>query len=1040
MGKKRLFTGEKRAQITIFMILGILLLLLFLFLMQVASHAQKSQFLTEQEKVFSKAFKKESLRLYVDDCLQDELEKGLILLGKQGTLWADQPGGIKPFSEGINGITYGPDKIFYSITDEPYFQFPGAYPCDSESSPPSFCQYRRPNTTVGFGTSRLFTSTFTSDLRQYLLNRTAWCVQGFILANVSSRAEIVSTEIQLDLAVNDEGLGVKVNYPLKFKVGGEEIFSLSTFDFLYPSRFQQLLETATSPLAWEQKFVDFNYTPETFTRPTFTYASEQNVGPCTFDSETNYFLCERSLPLDTYQSLSTTMVKESLPNGDDIFTFTPALYEIVDNPEPYFLRIARQNRPPALDYIQRAACPAEGYDYLVIKDDERYGDIDLVPHAIDADEDGFTFSFSEGLGPAINGIVHRTAEDVANYITNGRYTVTAAATDEHGKTDSQEVRVLVDRPIRVDLSLKFPESYGINSFIGGGGDITPLYVVSKEDPILLQATIPAGTETSNVQTIVLTYTDGASVNTIGRLDYNNPGLSTEQCYNLPLQREGEASTCTPDAPYDLNSYYNTNERINRLADFNYYTFHPFQRITSTDPGTLSLNFNTQYCGVPMDEQRSIINVQVKECAPVSNPEHPYAFPYEEFKFGLKEDGSTDFSNYLGDTEAINPLEATHSCCVGDPALPAGWRIKTAEEGDCFTNPLPGCYGRVPELTTGSNKGYILEQEFAACDGTRGNICGSRQGRLYQEKLRCGTPTENPECRSDIAAACQGELAFGLIETENGDKGWCNGKMGCVDFCTSAIVYTGPEEGTYFAGEDINTIAQENKITSAQEMAGFGFKCGCSGVVDGTRCDSGFDGWFNGVCENGRCNDVIGTPGAQRCNTEVNFQKREVLNSVGTTWDDAALADCAANEYCREEGAVAECKPQRCTPNTAICFNAIVSSFSVEERRKREEELRGARIDQAKVATLCNARGSGVEYALKEIREDVYQACPAACTANTVIVEVLESDGDTHWECRSCGSTDWQEPNPKRCVKGGAEGVCKWRTSGSNQITYECLPS
>ncbi len=843
MGKKRPFTVDTKAQITIFMILGLLLFFVFLFLMQVALKAEQTQLGSEQEKILTKAFKKESLRLFVDDCLQDELEKGLILLGKQGTLWASQPGGIKPFSEGINGITYGPDKVFYSITDESYFQFSGAYPCDSESGPPSFCQYRHPNTTVGFGTSRLFTSTFTSDLRQYLLNRTAWCVQDFILANVSSRAEIVSTEMQLDLKINDEGLGVKVNYPLKFKVGGEEVFSLSTFDFFYPSRFNQLLETVTSPLAWEQKFVDFNYTDETFARPTFTYASEQNVGPCVFDGEANSFLCERSLPWDTYQSLSTIMMKESLPNGDDIFTFTPALYEIVNNPQPYFLRIARQNRPPALDYIQRAACPAENYDYLVIKEDGRYGDINLIPQAIDPDEDTLSFSFGGDLGDQNV----RSREDVADNIPVGVYTMTAAATDEHGKSDAQEVRVLVDRPIRVDLSLEFPEEYLIDSQIGDSNR----YVISKEDPAYLRVTIPEQTETTTQpQTLNLNYFDGTETALSLNLGSTTNTL-TQQCYNFPLkevnQESGPVETCNL-------LYYNAEQGINYITNPSFYPFNPFQRTTSLENlGRLTLNFHQNYCDMlPLDYSPSV-EVLVTECVPLRNPEHPFAFPYEKYTFGLKEDGSTDFSNYLGNTETINPLEATHSCCGGDPALASGWRIKTADDDPCFINPELGCYGLQLGFTSGNNKGYILEQQKRLCDSQRGNTCaGNFISEFPRDELRCGTPEENSECRADIASACQGELAFGFAENAAGQKGWCSGKMGCADFCTSAIVYTGPEESNYFAGEDISTIAKDNQITSAREMAGFGFKCGCNGMADGTRCDRGFDGLFNDACDNGQC--------------------------------------------------------------------------------------------------------------------------------------------------------------------------------------------
>ncbi len=1023
MGKKRPFLVERKAQITIFMILGLLLFFIFLFLIQVAMKVEEIKISAEQEKVLTKAFKKESLRLFVDDCLQDELEQGLILLGKQGTVWADQPGGIKPFSEGINGITTEfngePSRIAYAITDETYFEYSNAFPCNEELNSPAFCFYQYPNTLVKFGNRKLFASTFTQDLQQYLLDRTAWCVQSFILSDVSEHAEIIATEIELDLTITNEGIGVKIDYPLKFKVGGEEIFSLSTFDFFYPSRFNQLLDTAASPLRWEQELVDFNYTEETFTQPTFTYGSEQNVaGYCL--PEGNYFQCERALALDTYQSLGIDMATENLPNGDDIFTFTPALYEIVNNPQPYSLRIARQNRPPALDYVQRDACPAEGYDYLVIQDDPDRGDINIIPHAIDPDEDRFSISFNSELGTPTGEIIYLPAESVAA-ISNGPYTVKVTATDEHGKEDSQDVRILVDRPIRVGVSLSFPNSYGVNSYIGGGGEITPLYVVSKEDPILLQATIPAETETANLQTITLTYVDGTHTNNFARLDYNNPGISTEQCYNFPLLREGDASTCVPPSPYDLNLYYNTNDKINRITDPNYYAFHPFQRPTALDNlGILSLNFNTNYCSVPIAEQQSIIEVLVKDCVPLQNPEHPFAFPYEKYKFGLNSDGSTNFNDDQG-LEDINPFLATHSCCIGDLTRQDGWIIKPPEGGDCFVNPEVGCYGRITGRTTGNNKGYLLEQEFATCDEGRGNICGGRQGRLpSNDELRCGTNGVN-DCQR-IADLCQSQLAFGLVETENGDKGWCNGKMGCANFCQTALVYTldvGGASAPYFAADHINRIAQDNQITVNQEMAGFGFKCGCTNADNGNWCDRGFDGWFTGVCERGQCNDVICTAGQVRCEPDT-IRNKQQCNEAGTTWESAGI--CAADEYCSE----GECKPQTCEPKELVCYDGFLD-WVEREFPDEMEEIEDAVAENPSIENypfFCNEKGS--EY------NGIEAAC-SSCDSTVTVVEV----SDEEWRCGACRQSDVSNPGrsipAKRCLKDGVRGEC----TRAGRDRFEC---
>ena len=823
MGKKRPHTIDRRAQITIFMIIGLLLFFTFLFVIYLSSSLELNQLSTQQEQILTKTFKKESLRLYVDDCLQDELERGLILLGKQGTVWADQPGGAKQFSEGINGITYGDERIAYAIVAEHYDVFPHAYPCDEDVNSPAFCQYHYPNTTAGFGTLKLFPSTFSDDLQHYLLNRTAWCVQSFILTNVSQHAEIMSTDIDLELAVGDEGISVKVNYPLKFTVGREEIFHLSAFDFFYPSQFKRLLDTVASPLTWDQKFVDFNYTPETFTQSTFTYASEQNVGLCVPSED--YFLCDRALAVDTYQSLGISMTNETI-TGNDIFTFIPALYTITNTPEPYQLRIARQNRPPALEYIERASCPAEGYDYLVIKDHSLYGDINLAPRAIDPDEDNFAFTyasarFGEHEGPTYG----LTLEEVARAdIPSGLYNITTTVVDEHGKNDSQEVRLLIDRPIQLGLSLEFPYA-DIPAAVGGNR-----YVVSKEDPVIVRATIPEQSVTLDTEELTFHYNDGVEQFSF-RGGYREIIPSTTLCYNVPL-REGEPSTC------DV-TYYNTDEKFTRVADASYYTFHPFQRSTSLERlGRLIFNFHQNYCGLTSTDADSSIEVLVKECVPHQNQVHPFAYPYHGYTFDAEQ-------NFIGnDPSSANPFEATHSCCVGSPTNPTDWRLATAEDDPCFVNPEPGCYGGLLGYTSGTNKGYILEEEQVFCSGTRGNICdGPQEWQLTNEEMRCGTNGAH-EC-SGIDERCEGQLAFGFVE-----GGWCSGRMGCASVCTSAVVYHGSEESSYFTSEEINGIAIENQITTESEMTDF--KCGCTNSDNGRACDANFDSRFDGVCTDGNC--------------------------------------------------------------------------------------------------------------------------------------------------------------------------------------------
>src|SRR3989338_9856976 len=161
----------KRGQLTVFMILGLVILFVAIFTFLLYSQLEKTKVNLGKDAAITKVFKKEGFRIYVEDCLSDELEKGLILIGKQGTLWSDQPGGRKEFSE-FNGLFYQGDRVAFGITRPNYFQFQNAFPCRDDSFPDEFCQYSYPNSLVRFGDLKLKLDTLENDLKRYMINRT----------------------------------------------------------------------------------------------------------------------------------------------------------------------------------------------------------------------------------------------------------------------------------------------------------------------------------------------------------------------------------------------------------------------------------------------------------------------------------------------------------------------------------------------------------------------------------------------------------------------------------------------------------------------------------------------------------------------------------------------------------------------------------------------------------------------------------------------------------------------------------------------------
>ena len=557
MGKKRLTSCKevknrnqcisspylsKKAQITIFMIVGVIILFTFIFLFQLVNSAQKEKLSSEQEKVFTKAFKKEAMRIYVEDCLSDELEEALIIIGKQGRVWSDQPGGIKEFSANINGVENPPgsgNRLSYGLAKTQNLQYENSYPCHNKTnSSPEFCQYKFPENDEGFGELDLKTSTIRNDLRRYLINRTVDCIINYTKTNISNKADVEINELSLGLDIETDGININAEFPLKFSLGKEEFFHLSQFDFFYPTQFKWLLEAAVvRPLFYDWKYLDFNYTEETLQQPTFNYAS--NSPECVNGT------CTGTLFYDKYSSLGITMQKEENENGDDIFIFSSP--EVINRPGFYEFKVARQNRPPALDYINRSQCLAadEPYDYLVIPDDEELGDINITLFALDPDEDNVTFGYKfecdddyGNLGappPSGSSFPGFTEESYLNLpkadlsdFPPSKCTLTSIVVDEHDEADWQETRILIDRPITLNISLQLPYPNVSSKF-------TDYYFVSREDPIYINITWPQNSSVvSTTDTRVnLTYTHLEGVEDFS---YSVPSLATVQgdsCINFP---------------------------------------------------------------------------------------------------------------------------------------------------------------------------------------------------------------------------------------------------------------------------------------------------------------------------------------------------------------------------------------------------------------------------------------------------------------------------------------------------------------------------
>jgi len=769
--KKLRFLGmppNKSAQITVFLILGLLLLFIFMITIKLASDTKLSNLEAEKERVVSKTFKKEALRIYVQDCLNDALEAGLVLIGKQGRLWQGQPGGTKPFVEEITGVTYQPgERIFYGISNENYIQHQNAYPCENDSYAPEFCQYLYPNTSIGFGSREIKTSTIEGDLRKYLINRTIFCVKNFTESEISDKTKIEDTKINLKLDFTNDGINVNVEYPLKLSLGKEEFFHISKFDFFYPTKFNILLDAAVArPLFYDWKFIGFNYTEQTLQKKNFDYAS--NADSCDDN------VCQGTLLYDKYESLAIEMDNISLANGDTILIFKSP--EILNLPEPYEFRFAIQNRPPALDYVSQFPCfveddPDNSYDYLAIPGHDEYGEIDITLNALDADGDVVTYGFdsTESLE-----LINDNSDDPKKFIVKNVdlpakiYHLEATATDEHGLSDWQEVRVLVDDSLTFgpeDFEVFYPYMVEKGNELVPYSDLVETFI-SSEDPFFINVTYPKVTY-GDFPTLKLGYQKGEEYDELATLPKPETLSDQPVCYDL----SGVDDFCNP------NSYFLKYELL---------TESPEEGISGgvESTGKLLLSSTKNYCANNLGSKTEI-DVTIKECIPHVNPDHP--FPY------IKNDDKKLYQLYDCDEnndnckidEDFSPFLATHVCCNPD------WEYYEADDfHECYREEEEfGCFGGTDADPIG---GSILVKRVPVtyCSGTSGIVCdGDKKSPPEPHENKCGNEDIYLNCNKVDQVFCKDEEPYSYDFVKgffcDGDYGCGKGGTACTEIAVDA---------------------------------------------------------------------------------------------------------------------------------------------------------------------------------------------------------------------------------------------------------------
>ncbi len=649
--------SSKSGQITIFMIVGIVLFVLAVFIIVLASQLNLSAVKQAQEEAFGNTFGgKESFRIYVEDCLDDTLTSGLMLLGSQGRIWQDQ-GGTVAFSG--KGVLVGGIPVAYGIR---YVDSVPAnkYPCLTGTEDP-FCMYpsNPPGTVSGFGELRFSQEVWESDLGKYLEQEVPKCVEQELLRQTIPTLDISSEGAQFDVKIEEAGVNVKVNYPLRFGVGDDTVFSTSEFSFLYPTRLKQFLDKAVlEPLENDWKVVSFALEPS------------------------------------VVEPLGVQMTKEEW-GDDDIIELRPQWND--DALRAFVFRYIRQNRPPALEYVNR--CPGEGYDYLVVEGVDSLGSIDVSDvYPTDPDEDTFfPLTFTTGLPPTELSLRNGVIQPIP--IIDEKFKVLVS--DSHGKSDWQEVRVKIEP--KIEPSINF-----VNL-------VDNSQTISLEEPfcISIASTQPSEFATSS-----------------GELQFslNNQELSIP-ANGLPHGLSED--TCTL-------SDYNENILSQKVTNSRFFPSTEGNKITGQ--GMRIQYGNEDQCGYDVVVDKEF---QVKQCSATEEDEnYPYPYIYVSDLPRVRDFYKMESNNRILDSTR-SPFKAKHACCAVDNSY-------ISSEG-------PPCFDQVGCFATE----FYKEQLTVQCSGQRGNICNgaSTKASTTPGKNICGSPTLLG-CSSNLELSCENVEAYG----------------------------------------------------------------------------------------------------------------------------------------------------------------------------------------------------------------------------------------------------------------------------------------
>ena len=328
-----------------------------------------SQSSTSEEAIstIQQSLDSEPISQYITECLQDSLEEGLILIGRQGGYIFKEQGSITP-KAAILTTQNNQDIISYLIKQTP-LQAPW-YPCFTPQNPPYFCNFTNNITlfpklySYSFGRSNLAFLTknqgplsIQEQLEYFMEKNTKECINLPSLINLPELAGYNLTQgnltIDVNFGIND--VSAALNYPTKIKVNNKEITQTKQYGVRINLRFKKIHSAVLDMIQKDNNFLDYDIIK---------------------DTKQGFFMSD---PLKFRELFGADIIKKPLNNYESLIIINDSLSKIKG--ENYVFQFAVQNRPPVLDLIEKKIVFAGN-------------PVKLQPTAKDPDEHPIYYSYS----------------------------------------------------------------------------------------------------------------------------------------------------------------------------------------------------------------------------------------------------------------------------------------------------------------------------------------------------------------------------------------------------------------------------------------------------------------------------------------------------------------------------------------------------------------------------------------------------------------------------------------------------------------------